>query len=89
MNDPATEDFKRRHNIPDDEFTDRILAFRDAIALEDITWLEEQMETHGTDVGLVWSAIYRPALMGEILHNLDSLESWHAWVDFKTFIPIN
>ena len=85
MEDPATKDFLRRHNIPDDEFTPvmlEILAFRDTISIADVAWLRDQMETHGTDTGLVWSAIYRPALIGEILLNFNSLAGLHSWMDF-------
>ena len=81
MAEPATEAFLRRNQIQGDAFAAPLEAFVLATEREDAIWLHEQMEMHGTDLGLLWSAIHRPALIGEILQNFSSTDNFLEWID--------
>ncbi len=48
---------------------------------EDAVWLNAQMETHGIANGLLWSAIARPALMGEMMRHFSSSDPFLKWVE--------
>ena len=81
MDEPATKAFLRRHQILMEEFSVALQSFVVATEMEDATWLHEQMEVHGTDLGLLWSAIRKPALIGEILQNFSSTDVFLQWID--------
>lgn len=49
----------------------------------DARWLHEQLEEHGEDEGLLWSAIGNPVLIGELLQNLSSPDLFFRWVNDK------
>jgi hypothetical protein len=79
--EPATEVFLRRHQIQIDEFAAPLEEFVLATEIEDAIWLHEQMEAHGTDSGLLWSAIHKPALIGEVLQNFSSTDHFLKWIN--------
>ena len=79
--EPATEAFLHRHQIQRDKFTAPLEEFVLATEIADAIWLHEQMEVDGTDLGLLWSAIHRPALIGEILQNFSSIDHFLEWID--------
>ena len=81
IGEPATDAFLRRHRIQRDEFAAPLEEFVLATEITDAIWLHEQMEMHGTDLGLLWSAIHRPALIGEILQNFSSTDNFLEWID--------
>ena len=81
MTKPLTKEFINRHQIPLAGFAEATDKFVVATEIEDTIWLHEQMETHGTDNGLLWSAIQKPALIGEVLQNFSSTDHFLKWVD--------
>ena len=81
MEEPATEAFLRRHQIQTEEFSVSLQEFVVETEKKDAIWLHEQIEVHGTDVGLLWSAIHNPALIGEVLQNFSSTDHFLKWVD--------
>ena len=81
MTEPVTEAFIRRHQIPLDAFVAAVREFVTGTEKADAVWLHEQMEAHGTDKGLLWSAIQKPALIGEVLQNFSSTDIFLKWVD--------
>ena len=51
---------------------------------EDAMWLHEQFEVrNGVDDGLLWSALLKPALIGEILTNFSRPNLFLTWIDEK------
>ena len=52
---------------------------------EDTDWIQAQFEAHGQPDGLLWMAIRKPVLMGEILTNCSSTDVFWTWVE-QTFI---
>lgn len=46
----------------------------------DTLWIREQIEKHGQESGILWVAIHKPVLIGEILNNFRSAESFLSWV---------
>ena len=81
MADLETEAFTRRHQIPLEAFADAVDGFATETEKMDAVWLHEQLEAHGTDLGLLWSAIHNPALIGEILQNFSSTDLFLEWMN--------
>lgn len=81
MEEPATEVFLRRHQIQVEEFSIPLQKFVVETKKKDAIWLHEQMEAHGTDLGLLWSAIDRPSLIGEVLQNFSSTDRFLQWIN--------
>ena len=81
MTEPPTKELINRHQIPLDEFADTVDEFATETEKMDAVWLHEQLEAHGTDLGLLWSAIHNPALIGEVLQNFSSTDHFLKWVD--------
>lgn len=52
----------------------------------DTLWIREQIEKHGQGSGILWVAIRKPILMGEILNNFPNIESFLSWIE-KQFEP--
>ena len=51
----------------------------------DAVWLREQFEVRGgVDEGLLWSALLKPALIGEILTNFSRPALFLKWVEKKS-----
>ena len=68
--DPRVEAFLARHHIAEEEFIAAIDTFVPETEQADARWLHAQFEEqNGIDEGLLWSALGKPALIGEILHN--------------------
>ena len=76
-----TEEFRHRHQIPLVVFAKAVDEFVLETEKVDAVWLHEQIKEHGIDFGLLWTALYKPALMGEILHNFSSTDLFLKWVD--------
>ena len=51
----------------------------------DTDWIHAQFETHGQSEGLLWIAIERPVLIGEIATNFPNTDLFLKWVE-QTFI---
>ena len=81
IGDLDVEEFTRQHQIPLDAFADAVGEFAAETQKADAIWLHEQIEEHGTDLGLLWSAIHKPALIGEILQNFSSIDLFLKWVN--------
>ena len=81
MTEPPTKELINRHQIPSVEFAEAVEKFVVETEKEDAIWLHEQMEAHGTDIGLLWNAIRKPALTGEVLQNFSSMDHFLKWVD--------
>ena len=47
----------------------------------DTDWIQAQFEAHGQTDGLLWIAIRKPVLMGEILTNCSSTDAFWTWVE--------
>ena len=47
----------------------------------DTDWIQTQFETHGQSDGLLWTAIRKPLLIGEILANCSSTDAFLIWVE--------
>lgn len=70
-----------RHALQDD-FGLAFEAFVAVTEREDARWLHEQFEAqNGIDEGLLWSALHKPTLIGEILHNFSSTDVFLKWVE--------
>ena len=81
VEDPRVKAFMTRHAVQDD-FSPAFEAFVAATEREDARWLHEQFEArNGIDEGLLWSALHRPTLIGEILHNFSSTDVFLKWVE--------
>ena len=52
----------------------------------DTLWIREQIEKHGQGAGILWVAIRKPVLIGEIINNFPNMESFLSWVE-KQFEP--
>ena len=81
MTEPVTEAFIHRHQIPLNAFVNAVGEFVAETEKADAIWLHEQIEEHGTDNGLLWSAIRKPALIGEVLQNFSSTDIFLKWID--------
>ncbi len=78
---PRVEAFMTRHALQDD-FGPALEAFVAATEREDARWLHEQFEAqNGIDEGLLWVALRKPALIGEILHNFSNADVFLKWVE--------
>lgn len=47
----------------------------------DTLWIREQIEKHGQESGILWIAIRKPVLMGEILNNFANKKAFLSWVE--------
>ena len=74
-------DFRQRHDIPAGEDLRAFEELAAETAEIDATWLDEQMDTFGLERGLLWSALQRPALIGEIFLYFPSTDLFLAWVE--------
>lgn len=81
MSDSRTKAFIKHYQIPLVEFVEGVEKFVGETENEDAIWLNEQIEKYGIDNGLLWSAIRKPALIGEILQNFSSIDIFLKWVD--------
>ncbi len=81
MSDSRTKAFIKHYQIPLVEFIETVEKFVSETETEDAIWLHEQIEAHGIDNGLLWSAIRKPALIGEILKNFSSTDIFLKWID--------
>ena len=80
--DPRVETFLARHHIAEEEFIAAVNTFVPETEQADARWLHAQFEEqNGIDEGLLWSALRKPALIGEILHNFAETEVFLKWVD--------
>lgn len=80
--EPATEEFMRRHQLKENrDFLVSVQNFVVQTEKIDALWLHEQLEEHGTDKGLLWSAIQKPSLVGEILQNFSLTDDFLLWID--------
>ena len=84
--DPRVEAFMTRHALQDDLGADNFdLAFADFVAAteqEDARWFHEQFEAqNGIDEGLLWAALRKPALIGDILQHFSSTDVFLKWVE--------
>ena len=80
--DPRVETFLARHHIAEEEFIAAVDTFVTETEQADAQWLHAQFEEqNGIDEGLLWSALRKPALIGEILHNFAETEVFLKWVD--------
>ena len=78
---PRVEAFLTRHALQDD-FSRAFEAFVAATAREDARWLHEQFEAqNGIDEGLLWAALRKPALIGDILQHFSSTDVFLKWVE--------
>ncbi len=75
------EEFIRRYKIPFVEFAIVVDEFVLETEQMDAVWLHEQIKEHGVDFGLLRSALYKPALIGEILQNFSSTDLFLKWVN--------
>ena len=79
--DPRVEAFMTRHTLQDD-FNRAFEAFVAATAREDARWLHEQFEAqNGIDEGLLWAALRKPALIGDILQHFSRTDVFLTWVE--------
>ncbi len=90
---PRVEAFMTRHALQDNDFGqafdeaqgDFEQAFEDFVAAterEDAGWLHEQFEAqNGIDEGLLWAALRKPALIGDILQHFSSTDVFLKWVE--------
>ena len=77
--DPRVEAFMTRHALQDDL---AFAAFVAATEREDARWLHEQFEAqNGIDEGLLWAALRKPALIGDILQHFSSTDVFLKWVE--------
>ena len=65
-------------------FLDALLLFAKESLREDAAWLYEVFEAHGIDDGLLWCALRKPALTGEILTHFSDTETFLTWVEEKS-----
>ena len=80
--EPRVEAFLARHHIAEEEFIAAIDTFVPETEQADARWLHAQFEEqNGIDEGLLWSALGKPALIGEILHNFAETDVFLKWVD--------
>lgn len=78
---PRVEAFMTRHALQDD-FGPALGAFVAATEREDARWLHEQFEAqNGIDEGLLWTALHKPTLIGEILNNFSSTDVFLKWIE--------
>ena len=78
---PRVEAFLTRHALQDD-FGRAFEAFVAATAREDAGWLHEQFEAqNGIDEGLLWAALRKPALIGDILQHFSRTDVFLTWVE--------
>ena len=53
----------------------------------DTLFIREQIEKHGKDSAILWVAIRKPVLMGEILNNFAKPDTFFSWVEKKVVLP--
>ncbi len=63
---------------------DALLLFAKESLREDAAWLHELFEAHGTNDGLLWCALRKPALTGEILTHFSDTATFLTWVEEKS-----
>ena len=74
--------FLKRHQLDvSEKFIKAFVLFVVETEKADARWLKEQFEEHGEENGLLWSALGRPALIGEILHNFAEPAAFLTWVE--------
>ena len=83
---PRVEAFMTRHALQNalgvDDFKRALQAFVAATEKEDARWLHEQFEAqNGIDEGLLWAALRKPALIGDILQHFSSTDVFLKWVE--------
>lgn len=80
---PLVEEFLERNQLKAGQFSRIFETFVAQTEQTDARWLHEQLEEHGEDEGLLWSAIGNPVLIGELLQNLSNPDLFLRWVDEK------
>ena len=65
-------------------FADALLLFAKESLRADAIWLHELFEVHGTNDGLLWCALRKPALTGEILTHFSDTATFLTWVEEKS-----
>ena len=84
-NEEVDEWLARHDNIAEDsKFTDALLPFAKESLREDAAWLHELFEARGTNDGLLWCALRKPALTGEILTHFSDTATFLTWVEEKS-----
>ena len=79
--DPREEAFMRRYKLQGG-FERAFEDFVAATEREDARWLHEQFEAqNGIDEGLLWAALRKPALIGDILQHFSSTDVFLKWVE--------
>ena len=83
---PRVEAFMTRHALQNalgvDDFKRALQAFVAATEKEDARWLHEQFEVqNGIDEGLLWAALRKPALIGDILQHFSSTDVFLKWAE--------
>ncbi len=78
---PWTKEFLAQHSIPFEDFAENMEDFAAETEKTDARWLQAQIETHGPDDGLLWSALYKPVLIGEMLLNFSETDDFFSWVE--------
>ncbi len=86
--EPAVEEFMRRYQLEEKKgFAASLHDFVVQTEKIDALWLHEQLEEHRTDNGLLWSAIQKPSLVGEILQNFSLTDDFLLWIDKTKLEP--
>ena len=83
LSGPLVEEFLERNQLKEGQFSRIFETFVLQTEQMDARWLHEQLEEHGEDEGLLWSAIGTPVLIGELLQNLSSPDLFLRWVNEK------
>ena len=65
-------------------FADALLLFAKESLRADAIWLHELFEAHGTNDGLLWCTLRKPALTGEILTHFSDTATFLTWVEEKS-----
>ena len=52
----------------------------------DTDWIQAQFEKHGQANGMLWIAVRKPILAGEILTNVSSTDLFLTWVSQKLIL---
>ena len=74
--------FLKRHQLGvSEKFINAFTLFVVETEKADARWLKEQFEEHGEENGLLWSALRKPALIGEILDNFAQPAAFRTWVE--------
>lgn len=80
---PRVEEFLERNQLKEGQFSRIFETFVAQTEQMDARWLHEQLEEHGEDEGLLWSAIGNPVLIGELLQNVSNPDLFLRWVNDK------